>query len=165
MAIGDAAAAAGLTVYAATQAAQLGYQNDNQRGDDIAAVMAHVGMTGTNVSGAWTAAMLGGKHVFTQYFNNPNSAADYGALGGTNWTQAVQTGVAVPTGYTWEDFTVRVDVWAEDTTNNNLQNLIVGGLAKASGTASTSLIFYNPTGSVIPIANMNLTATVTLTEI
>lgn len=37
MAIGDAAAAKGLTVYAATQAHNLGYQNDNQRGDDIAA--------------------------------------------------------------------------------------------------------------------------------
>jgi hypothetical protein len=36
MAIGDAAAAAGLIVYPGTQDARLGYQNDNQRGDDIA---------------------------------------------------------------------------------------------------------------------------------
>jgi len=36
MAIGDKAAAKGLPVYAASQAHSLGYQNDNQRGDDIA---------------------------------------------------------------------------------------------------------------------------------
>lgn len=36
MAIGDKAAAKGLTVYSASQAHNLGYQNDNQRGDDIA---------------------------------------------------------------------------------------------------------------------------------
>ena len=36
MAIGDKAAAKGLTVYASSQAHNLGYQNDNQRGDDIA---------------------------------------------------------------------------------------------------------------------------------
>jgi hypothetical protein len=36
MAIGDLARAAGLTVYEGTQDARYGYQNDNQRGDDIA---------------------------------------------------------------------------------------------------------------------------------
>lgn len=36
MAIGDKAAAKGLTVYTSAQAHSLGYQNDNQRGDDIA---------------------------------------------------------------------------------------------------------------------------------
>jgi hypothetical protein len=36
MAIGDAARAAGLTVWEGTQDARLGYQNDNVRGDDIA---------------------------------------------------------------------------------------------------------------------------------
>lgn len=36
MAIGDKAAAKGLVVYPATQDRRLGYQNDNQRGDDIA---------------------------------------------------------------------------------------------------------------------------------
>lgn len=36
MAIGDKAAAKGLTVFANSQAHSLGYQNDNQRGDDIA---------------------------------------------------------------------------------------------------------------------------------
>lgn len=36
MAIGDKAAAKGLAVYSASQAHNLGYQNDNQRGDDIA---------------------------------------------------------------------------------------------------------------------------------
>ncbi|WIB68806.1 hypothetical protein DEI93_07190 [Curtobacterium sp. MCBD17_035] len=40
MAIGDAAAAAGLVVYGSDQDRSLGYQNDNQRGDDVAAVMA-----------------------------------------------------------------------------------------------------------------------------
>ncbi|RPE75194.1 MULTISPECIES: hypothetical protein [unclassified Frondihabitans] len=42
MAIGDKAAAAGLAVYASTQDRKLGYQNDNQRGDDIADVMQDV---------------------------------------------------------------------------------------------------------------------------
>lgn len=37
MAIGDAAAAAGLTTYASTQDRRLGYQNDNQNADYIAA--------------------------------------------------------------------------------------------------------------------------------
>ena len=37
MAIGDAGAAKGLIIYPQTQAHGLGYQNDNQRADDIAA--------------------------------------------------------------------------------------------------------------------------------
>ena len=37
MAIGDAAAAKGLVVYPSTQDKRLGYQNDNQRGDELAA--------------------------------------------------------------------------------------------------------------------------------
>lgn len=36
MAAGDDAAAAGLTVFPSSQNHQLGYQNDNVRGDDIA---------------------------------------------------------------------------------------------------------------------------------
>jgi hypothetical protein len=39
MAVGDAAAAKGLATYTSAQSASLGYQNDNQRGDDIAATM------------------------------------------------------------------------------------------------------------------------------
>lgn len=39
MAIGDLAALAGLAVYNETQDRRLGYQNDNQRGDEIAAAM------------------------------------------------------------------------------------------------------------------------------
>lgn len=38
MAIGDKAAAKGLQVFPGTQDRRLGYQNDNQRGDDIADV-------------------------------------------------------------------------------------------------------------------------------
>ncbi|GAA0959170.1 hypothetical protein [Frigoribacterium faeni] len=40
MAIGDAAAAAGLATYTSNQDIRLGYENDNRRGDEIAAVMA-----------------------------------------------------------------------------------------------------------------------------
>lgn len=36
MAIGDKAAAKGLSVWASSQAHSLGYQNDNQRGDELA---------------------------------------------------------------------------------------------------------------------------------
>ena len=36
MAIGDAGAAKGMVIYASTQDRRLGYQNDNQRADDIA---------------------------------------------------------------------------------------------------------------------------------
>lgn len=36
MAIGDKAAAAGLAVYESTQDKRLGYENDNQRGDELA---------------------------------------------------------------------------------------------------------------------------------
>lgn len=36
MAIGDKASAKGLTVYPSSQAHKEGYENDNQRGDDIA---------------------------------------------------------------------------------------------------------------------------------
>jgi hypothetical protein len=39
MATGDLAASKGLKVFAATQDRRLGYDNDNQRGDDVAAVM------------------------------------------------------------------------------------------------------------------------------
>lgn len=37
MAIGDAAAAKGLATFPSTQDKRLGYQNDNQRGDELAA--------------------------------------------------------------------------------------------------------------------------------
>ncbi|PYY57778.1 hypothetical protein DEJ17_09770 [Curtobacterium sp. MCSS17_011] len=42
MAIGDAAAAAGLATYTSTQDRRLGYQNDNQRGDELAAALARI---------------------------------------------------------------------------------------------------------------------------
>jgi hypothetical protein len=42
MAIGDAAAAAGLKTYTAAQDRRLGYENDNQRGDELAAAMARI---------------------------------------------------------------------------------------------------------------------------
>jgi len=48
MAIGDAAAAAGLQTWTAAQDRRLGFQNDNQRGDDIAALI-------PNTIGPWTA--------------------------------------------------------------------------------------------------------------
>jgi len=42
VAIGDAAAAAGLATYASTQDRRLGYQNDNQRGDELAAALTRI---------------------------------------------------------------------------------------------------------------------------
>jgi hypothetical protein len=42
MANGDAAAAAGLAVFASTQDRRQGYDNDNIRGDEIAAVIAQL---------------------------------------------------------------------------------------------------------------------------
>ncbi|QQD75107.1 hypothetical protein I8920_09520 [Curtobacterium sp. YC1] len=42
MAIGDAAAAAGLATWTSTQDRRLGYQNDNQRGDELAAALARI---------------------------------------------------------------------------------------------------------------------------
>lgn len=42
MAIGDKGAAAGLQIYPSSQDRRLGYQNDNQRADDIADVMTDV---------------------------------------------------------------------------------------------------------------------------
>jgi hypothetical protein len=39
MAIGDIGAAHGLVIYAGTQDRRLGYQNDNQRADDIGTLM------------------------------------------------------------------------------------------------------------------------------
>lgn len=48
MAIGDAAAAAGLSTFAATQDKRLGYQNDNMRGDELAAeIAARAALAGT----------------------------------------------------------------------------------------------------------------------
>lgn len=44
MAIGDLAAAAGLDVWTSAQDLNLGYQNDNQRGDDIALVMSRTSL-------------------------------------------------------------------------------------------------------------------------
>jgi hypothetical protein len=42
MAVGDAAAAAGLKVFPSSQDRRLGYENDNYRGDELAALMARV---------------------------------------------------------------------------------------------------------------------------
>lgn len=63
MAIGDDGVIVGLTKYAATQDKRLGYQNDNQRADDIAAIMHYVVLTnnapqalatgGTGAAVAW----------------------------------------------------------------------------------------------------------------
>lgn len=41
MAIGDAAAAAGLATFPSTQDKRLGYENDNKRGDELAAEIAN----------------------------------------------------------------------------------------------------------------------------
>jgi hypothetical protein len=54
MAIGDIAASAGLTVFVGTQDVRLGYQNDNQRGDDIGAHM----ISGTHPASAITSGTL-----------------------------------------------------------------------------------------------------------
>lgn len=53
MAIGDLAASAGLAVFAGTQDRRLGYQNDNQRGDELAAHMLTGGhaLDGAGMSG------------------------------------------------------------------------------------------------------------------
>jgi hypothetical protein len=48
MAIGDAGAAAGLIIYPNTQDIKLGFQNDNQRADDIAATMVRLKTLETN---------------------------------------------------------------------------------------------------------------------
>lgn len=49
MAIGDAGAAKGLVIYPATQDIRLGYQNDNQRADDIAAAMTRLDTAESNL--------------------------------------------------------------------------------------------------------------------
>jgi hypothetical protein len=51
MAIGDAAAAAGLTVFPSSQDWRLGYQNDNQRGDDLANHITSGGHNLANMTG------------------------------------------------------------------------------------------------------------------
>lgn len=55
MAIGDLAASAGLAVFAGTQDRRLGYQNDNQRGDEIAA---HILTGGHALDGAGMSGVL-----------------------------------------------------------------------------------------------------------
>jgi len=50
MAIGDAAAAAGLVVYSDAQDRRKGFENDNQRGDEIAAVMGRTAKLETGVA-------------------------------------------------------------------------------------------------------------------
>lgn len=59
MAIGDKAAAAGLVVYPATQDARLGYENDNQRGDELATHMT----TGTHPASAITSGVFAAARI------------------------------------------------------------------------------------------------------
>lgn len=65
MATGDAAAAAGLQVFAFSQDKRLGYVNDNQRGDEIAAEIAARAAADTALTGAVALKLDAAKVIFS----------------------------------------------------------------------------------------------------
>lgn len=122
MAIGDAGAAKGLIIYPATQDRSLGYQNDNQRADDIAATMVRLDKAESNlktpsvvsngnaVGGVVTkngtvvvqAAGVGAK-PFKRFLSIDFAAIASSSLGGNNMTISLQ----VQPGGTGEYSTIR----------------------------------------------------------
>jgi hypothetical protein len=84
MAIGDAAAAAGLAVFASAQDKRLGYQNDNQRGDDIAVEIAARAAADTAL-GASTAALSAGKLDASKIVITPTGAGAPAVITGGIW--------------------------------------------------------------------------------
>jgi hypothetical protein len=106
--------------------------------------------------------LAGGKRQYTRYFPEW-SGADFGPVGGTNWSQARAGGIAPPTGKTWDQFIVDVSTWPK-TTNNGLQFLLQGVLNQSSGTTPASLNIVNPTTLAIPNLSMDLRSAITLIE-
>jgi len=65
MAIGDAAAAAGLEVFPSSQDKRLGYQNDNKRGDELAAEIAARAAADTALTAAVALKLDAAKVIFS----------------------------------------------------------------------------------------------------
>lgn len=117
--IGDKAAAHGLAVWAATQDRRLGYQNDNQRGDELADLMDRVSTVEANaktpspVQNATPNAVqvgAGKSAALTSSFTVAKVA--YARTVRINWRALV---VAASTGDTYLDVTVIQTLTAGDT--------------------------------------------------
>jgi len=94
MAIGDDAAAAGLAVYAATQDLRKGYENDNQRGDEIAHEITNRAAAITAATTALNAAIAAGLATKA----NLAHTHGIGDIGGGTWTGPVAAGGNAVTG-------------------------------------------------------------------
>lgn len=111
----------------------------------------------------WTGRIVSGKRVYQRFFDGWSGLA-FGATGGSNFTQSRATGIKPPTGHSWDEFICSVDVWPTDTSNNALQAVIRGFVAKPIGTGSTGLSFINPSSQSVPNTFMSLCSSITLTE-
>lgn len=106
---------------------------------------------------------VGGKRTYFRFFDSWAGNA-FGPAGGTNWSQSRASGILPPTGRTWDDFLVSVNVWPQDTAQNGGQALLAGHVTTSTGTGAMSLIIYNPTALTISNTFMNLRSSITLTE-
>jgi hypothetical protein len=91
MAIGDLAASKGLATYTSAQASSLGYQNDNQRGDDVAATMIRLDTVEAAVNQPIASIKRG------------TPVANIGANTWTLATQAFQANADIISGFTWNN--------------------------------------------------------------
>jgi hypothetical protein len=91
MAIGDLAASKGLATYTSAQASSLGYQNDNQRGDDIAATMLRLDTVEAAVN----------QPIFSVKRGTP--VANIAPNTWTLATQAFAVNAEISSGFTWDN--------------------------------------------------------------
>jgi hypothetical protein len=148
MANGDAAAAAGLATFAPTQDIRMGYDNDNIRGDELAAHLT----TGTHPASAISSGVLNDARIPTLAISKTSglqAALDGklnlsgGTLSGTLATSSVITSSAQI--FTSNIFRSTSDCWVDGT-------LIGGGVAAGPSGISTS-------GNIVGAATYNQTNT------
>ncbi|WP_378144820.1 hypothetical protein ACFJGV_15185 [Cnuibacter sp. UC19_7] len=143
--------------------------------DGTVAVQLDTGAVVPRVGGAWRKRttdngwsvdhLMSGKRMYRRQFAPWSSPNPFGAAGGSFWVQDRTTGLTPPAGRAWDDFSIRVDVWPTDITNNAEQQVLRGNLTKATGTDPANLRIFNPSGISVATTYQSVACSVTLTEL
>ena len=142
MATGDAAAAAGLAVFAPTQDLRLGYDNDNKRGDELAEHMTNGGHPFSKISG---------QVQNTQIANGAVSPAKLLKRYATGYTDVVNSsGAAVTfnTGLTGAQLVTLTPLHYDPT----------GGAVTGGGTIAPYVVSIHPTNGNVTIGASQVVA-------
>lgn len=119
--------------------------------------------SGTDAAGWSYVTLANGKRMYFREFSEWSAPQPFGPAGGSFWTQTRVSGITVPTSRNWDSFIADVTLYQKTGTNTG-QGLLVGFLTGATGTATTSLIFANPSALTISNTNMDLRSAIVLIE-